>query len=66
MLNPAKPKKGTVTTTLRLAPDVYEALREAAFRLRRSQNEIIAEAVEDKLREFGFLKPGRDGTGRTK
>jgi predicted DNA-binding protein len=52
-----------VTTTLRIPPELYEALREAAFRLRRSQNEIIAEAVEDKLRELGFLKPepGKNG-----
>lgn len=62
-MKPAKPNKGTVTTTLRLAPDVYEALREAAFRLRRSQNELIAEAVEDKLRELGFLKPGPGKNG---
>lgn len=63
-MKPAKPNdRGTVTTTLRIPPELYEALREAAFRLRRSQNEIIAEAVEDKLRELGFLKPGpgKDG-----
>lgn len=62
-MKPAKPSKGTVTTTLRIAPELYEALREAAFRLRRSQNEIIAEAVEDKLWELGFLKPGPGKNG---
>ncbi len=62
-MKPAKPSKGTVTTTLRIPAELYEALREAAFRLRRSQNELIAEAVEDKLRDLGFLKAEHGGDG---
>ena len=59
----AKPERGTVTTTLRIPPELYEALREAAFRLRRSQNEIVAEALKEKLEKLGFLKAGPGGDG---
>jgi hypothetical protein len=44
-------RAGIVHTSLYLPTDLYEGLREAAFRERRKINEVVVEGVEIALRK---------------
>jgi hypothetical protein len=47
------PRVGTIAVTLRLDPDRYENLKAAAARMRRTNQDILRDALDAYLRKEG-------------
>jgi metal-responsive CopG/Arc/MetJ family transcriptional regulator len=48
---------GVKITQIRLAADLYEAVREQAYEKRQSRNQFMSEAIREKIERIGKGNP---------